>query len=119
MIKVKFIDNVVLYNADGTPRYGYQEGEVKELADDVAQRWLRRNKCEIYDGTAEEGTVVAQTEPATLDDVMGAIELIDRDDASQWTATGMPQVKALETVLGNRKVTAELRDLAWVKLQDK
>jgi hypothetical protein len=119
VIKVKFIENVVLYEADGTPRYGFQEGEIKELADDVAHRWLRRNKCEVYDGAAEEGALVAQTEPATLDDVMGAIELVDRDDASLWTHTGMPQVKALETVLGNRKVTKELRDLAWVKLQSK
>lgn len=118
-LKVKFIENVVKYDADNNPVFGAQAGEVMELPFDQAQRWLRRNKCEMYEG-ADAGEVVAvSSDPVTLDEVIDAIAALDQDNADLWTASGLPQLKALEALVGNRKVNKELRDLAWLKFQQR
>lgn len=119
MQKVKFTENVVLYDENNVPRYGFQAGEVAELPDDVAHRWLRRGKAEVYDGSAAVAEVLPVREPATLEDVIGAIPLIDVEDRSLWTAQGLPKVDALETVLENRTVSGEIRDLAYVKFMER
>jgi hypothetical protein len=117
--KVKFTENVVLYDENGVPRYGYQAGEIAELENDVAHRWLRRGKAEPYDGTAEASEVLPVREPATLEEVIAAIPLIDAEDRALWTAQGLPKVDALETVLENRTVSGEIRDLAFVKFTER
>ena len=118
MQKVKFVENVVLRDENEKPKFGYREGEVAELADDVAQHWLRRGKAVPYDGAAEAADLLGPVLPATLDEVIAACALVDPTDEGQWTGHGMPRVEALETLLENRKVDANTRDLAWVKFTE-
>lgn len=117
-MKVKFLENVVHYDHENKPIYGYQEGEVADLRDDVANRWVRRNKATPHDG-AEEAETIIPLLPATLEEVIDAIGKLDKADEKVWTKNGLPQVSALEAILGNRKITAEQRDLAAIKYQSK
>lgn len=116
-VVVKFVELAVKYDENGVPVFGAQAGEIMELAEDQAQRWIRRGKAEIYDGTAEAGAVVDLQAPATLEEIMDAIGRLDPENKDLWTAQGVPTVQALESLLDNRKVDAKQRDLAWVKMK--
>lgn len=116
-VTVKFLDLAVKYDENGVPIFGAQAGEIVELAEDQAQRWIRRGKAELYDGSAEAGAVVDLQAPATLEEIMDAIGRLDHENKDLWTAQGVPTVQALESLLDNRKVDAKQRDLAWVKMK--
>lgn len=45
-------------------------------------------------------------------DILAAAEMLDPENSDHFTTTGLPQVKALEALLGYY-ITAEERDTAW------
>lgn len=116
-LTVKFTDIAVKYDEHDAPIFGAQAGEVVTLPEDQAQRWIRRGKAELYDGSAAAGEVLDLTQPATLDEIIEVIGGLDTANPDLWTAQGVPTVQALESALGNRKVEAKQRDLAWVKFK--
>ena len=54
--------------------------------------------------------------PAEVDEVIEAIKSLDVDDSSNWTASGLPQITALEHALPGRKISAAVRDEAMDKI---
>jgi hypothetical protein len=47
-MKVKFVADAELKHGDGTVEFSAKAGDILDLADDVAQRWMKRNKCVLY-----------------------------------------------------------------------
>ena len=47
-MKVKFVADAELKHGDGTVEFSAKVGDILDLADDVAQRWMKRNKCVLY-----------------------------------------------------------------------
>ena len=53
-LKVKFVADAELKHGDGTVEFSAKAGDILELSDDVAQRWLKRNKAILYTQVDEE-----------------------------------------------------------------
>ena len=57
-------------------------------------------------------------DPVTIKEVIAAIEAMDPDDNTLWTATtGAPKVEAIEAIIG-KSITAALRDEVLGLLED-
>lgn len=48
MLKVKFVADAELKHGDGTVEFSASAGEIHELRDDQAHRWIKRNKAVLY-----------------------------------------------------------------------
>lgn len=47
-MRVKFTDHAILKHGDGVVEFEAQAGEVLDLNEDVAQRWMKRNKAVLF-----------------------------------------------------------------------
>ena len=47
-MRVKFTDHAILQHRDGVVEFEAQAGEIRDLKEDVAQRWMKRNKAVLF-----------------------------------------------------------------------
>ncbi len=97
-MKIKLLRNTVL----GTGLIG-QKGKTYEVDDKDAKYLININKASAANGDQEA---------PSLDQVVIAIEQLDKDDDALWTNDDKPQVEALNQILGVN-ITAKLRNEAF------
>ena len=78
-----------------------------EVSAEDAATLVKAGKAEWVDGS--ESTV-------TLAEIVEAIGQLDKANPSHFTKSGMPQVKAIEELLGGRQITAGERDAAMAAM---
>lgn len=95
-------------------------GAILAAVQDALPEWLPPQLSFTEDGvrTIVENVLAEKTSaPYTVTDLhRAAIRRLDRDDPSQWTATGEPRVEAIEELVGG-DLTAAQRDEAWAAEQ--
>lgn len=110
----------VSYNGD------IKKEGVISLPRDVAARLLKMPEPPIADPDAAEVVTSTSTDaggdtdtdpgPVTLEHIVTAIGELDQDDESLWTKGNKPDATVLSDKL-NHKVSAAVRDEAWLKFQ--
>lgn len=74
--------------------------------------------ADIVDDIADKEKAMVPTDPQErLAAIAEASKGLDPDNAELWTKGGLPQVKAIEDVLGY-DITAEERNEAWERVQE-
>ena len=96
-------------------RVEYRPGDSVEIDDEVISARLVRDGV-IAPARPRRGSEPKEP-PEGLSEVAAAIEELDPEDTSLWTAGGAPTVDALERVLG-RDVSGAERDRAWAAVQE-
>ena len=69
----------------------------------------------VSSGAAQACEESDNSEDVPQKEIVAAMEALDPDDESLWTASGAPAVPALEAVL-ECKITAKQRDDAWAEI---
>lgn len=101
-LKVRFLEDAVLHDHTGAVEQSYRAGDVHELRVDRAQRWIRRNKAEIW---SEAPATPAEPQRAATDPTV--------DIPANWAALHWKAQAALATRLMGREITkaAEAREI--------
>lgn len=76
----------------------------------------RGTRARDADGRALDGPAEHNLPPSLprtpVEDIVAAIQLLDRADAALWTTRGKPRVEAIEHLL-QQPITFAERDVAW------
>ncbi len=59
-MRVKFIEHAILQHRDGVVEFEAKAGEVLDLKEDVAQRWMKRNKAVLFSQDDELAEMVEE-----------------------------------------------------------
>lgn len=108
---------IVLASFKGSPNGAivnkYEKDQIvdsREMGDELTAVALKEGWVEEYEAPDDD------SEPVTIDDLVVAIENLDKDDPELWTSKNAPKTEALETATG-KSVSAELRDEAFALYQ--
>lgn len=97
-------------------RIEYRTGDSVEIDDEAMAAHLI--EVGVIEPPQRRRRDVSAKEPPEGQSVVDAIESLDPEDTSLWTAGGAPTVDALERVL-ERDVSASERDRAWAAVQER
>jgi hypothetical protein len=95
----------------------YSKDEVCEMNIHSCNHFVKRGLAEFVDNKTAVEKPSPDDDPATVEEIIEAIELLDDDNDENWIADGRADVKALEGLLG-KKVTAAQRDEAWAAFNE-
>tara|TARA_E500000318_G_scaffold46673_6_gene44009 strand:+ start:290 stop:676 length:387 start_codon:yes stop_codon:yes gene_type:complete len=68
-------------------------------------------EIEEIDGGGERDKTVSEEE------IVQAIQQLDKENPDQFTKGGKPEVKVIEEILGGRQISAKERDSAWAVIE--
>lgn len=111
--EIEFLEAVEVRDHNGKVEQSFKANQVVELSDASARHWLTRGLARLVGASAEarpDESVEKLTGPALTADIAAAIGLLDPEDG--FTKDGVPNVAALEAVLGY-SISAAERNEAW------